>query len=163
MGLVRSTLAVWIGLAALAPGVVRAGEVSPFASFVQKGDCIPEPLDGRTGSAERGRAIVLDRTTGNCLICHMVPVASEPFQGDLGPDLSGIGARLSAAQIRLRLVDQSLLDPATLMPPYYRIDHLVRVADKYQARPILDAQQIEDVVAWLASLKDVSPDRGTSR
>jgi len=161
IGFARLALAGWIGFGALAPGQLRADEAAPLSSFIQNGDSIPEPLEGRTGDPEHGRATVLDRSTGNCLICHKVPIGSEPFQGELGPDLTGIGARLSTGQIRLRLVDLSLLDAATLMPPYYRTDHLTRVADKFQGRPILDAQQIEDVVVWLASLKEANPDRGT--
>ena len=163
MGVVRFTAAVSIGLAALTPNLVRSEEQSPLAVYTREGDSISAPLEGRIGEGNRGKAIVLDRTTGNCLICHKVPVPSEPFQGELGPDLTGIGARLTAGQIRLRLVDLSLLDPATLMPPYYRVDHLVRVSDKLKGRPILDAQQIEDVVAWLAILKDANPDGELSR
>lgn len=117
-------------------------------------DADPHPLGGLSGNAERGRAIVLDRASGNCLICHKVPVADEAFQGDLGPDLTDVGARLSAGQIRFRLVDQSRLNPDTLMPPFHRTTGLNRVADRFAGQPALSAQQIEDVVAWLATLKD---------
>lgn len=105
------------------------------------------------GDAVRGQEVVLDRATGNCVICHRVPVAGVAFQGDLGPDLAGIGDRLTAGQIRFRLVDQSRLNPSTLMPPYYRTDGLTRVAERFRGRPALSAQQIEDVVAWLVTLK----------
>ena len=100
----------------------------------------------------RGRRIVLDRETGNCLICHKVPEPAEPFQGDLGPDLSGVGTRLTAGQIRLRLVDESRLNPQTLMPPYYRVEGLSRVSARYRGKPVLTAQEIEDVVAYLGTL-----------
>ena len=123
------------------------------ANYVVAGDAILAPLDGKAGDAARGRRIVLDRAEGNCLICHKVPEPGEPFQGELGPDLTGVGARLGAGQLRLRLVDQSRLNPATIMPPYHRISGLVRVAAKWQGRPVLDAQAIEDVVAYLAQLK----------
>ena len=73
------------------------------------GDAIPAPLGGKIGDPERGRALVLDRTQGNCLICHRVPEPNEPFQGTIGPDLAGVGTRLDAGQLRLRLVDASLL------------------------------------------------------
>ena len=118
------------------------------------GDAIPLPLDGRNGDASRGRRLVLDREKGNCLICHRVPVPNEPSQGDLAPSLAGVGGRLDAGQLRYRLVDQSKLNPATLMPPYHRVDGLRRVADRYRGRPVFTAQEIEDVVAWLASLKE---------
>ena len=118
------------------------------------GDAIPDPIGGLAGDAARGRVLVLDRTVGNCLICHKVPEPSERFMGELGPDLTGVGGRLSAGQLRLRLIDQSLLNPKTLMPPYYRVDGLKRVAERYRGRPVLDAQQLEDVVAYLTSLRD---------
>lgn len=120
----RLTTAVAVSL--LAP-VVSAG---PLAPFTVAGDGIPAALEGRTGDAARGRAIVLDRAVGNCLICHAVPIPAEPFQGDLGPALDGVAARLTPAQIRLRLVDQSQLNSETIMPPYYRIDGLVRVDER---------------------------------
>ncbi len=126
-------------------------EISAYAVV---GDTIPASLDGRTGDNARGRRLVLDRETGNCLICHQVPIPSEPSQGDLAPSLAGVGSRLSAGQLRLRLVDQSKLNAATLMPAYHRINDLKRVALKYKAAPVFSAQQIEDVVAWLGTLKD---------
>ena len=125
-----------------------------IATYVTAGDAIPAPLDGLTGNPVNGRALVLDRETGNCLICHQVPIAGEPFQGDLAPTLAGVGARLTAGQIRYRLVDPSKLNPATLMPAYHRVEGLTRVAGRYRNKPVFSAQQIEDVVAWLATLKD---------
>ncbi len=140
-------------LQALYVGDVSAAEAG-VVSYAVVDDTIPAPLDRLDGNAERGRRLVLDRETGNCLICHQVPIASEPSQGDLAPSLAGVGARLTAAQIRFRLVDQSRLNPMTLMPPYHRVDGLTRVAAKFKSKPVFDAQQIEDVVAWLATLKD---------
>ncbi|MDZ4842820.1 MAG: sulfur oxidation c-type cytochrome SoxX [Hyphomicrobium aestuarii] len=117
-------------------------------------DTTRDPIEGLTGEANRGHDIVLDRATGNCLICHRVPVPGQTFPGDLGPDLAGVGSRLTPGQIRYRLVDQSRLNPDTLMPPYYRVDGLTRVAERFRGQPALSAQQIEDVVAWLATLKE---------
>jgi len=117
------------------------------------GDAIPEPLGGLQGDAARGRTLVLDRSIGNCLICHHAPEPAERFMGEIGPDLAGIGTRLTPAQIRLRVVDQSLINAKTVMPPYYRVDGLARVAERYRGKPVLDAQQVEDVVAYLASLR----------
>ncbi|WP_332686634.1 sulfur oxidation c-type cytochrome SoxX [Bosea sp. (in: a-proteobacteria)] len=116
-------------------------------------DAIPAPLGGLIGNATRGRSLVLDRTRGNCLICHRVPEPDEPFQGTIGPPLAGVGARLSAGQLRLRLVDASRLNPETVMPPYFRTEGLRDVALQYRDRPALTAQEIEDVVAYLASLR----------
>ncbi len=119
-----------------------------------RGDAIATPLTAEPGDAVRGQKLALDREIGNCLICHEVPGTRERFQGNLGPSLAGVGARLSVAQLRLRLVDQSRLNPATIMPPYYKTDGLLRVASRYAGKPVLDAQQIEDVVAYLATLRD---------
>jgi L-cysteine S-thiosulfotransferase len=144
-------------------GFARAEQAGGLAAFVREGDGIALPLDEKIGDAARGRDIVLDRAVGNCLICHHVPVEAEPFQGELGPDLGGVGSRLSAAQIRLRLVDQSLLNRETMMPPYYRVDGLKRVAEAFQGKPNLNAQQIEDVVAWLSTLKQPSSGQETRK
>ncbi|AWN50850.1 sulfur oxidation c-type cytochrome SoxX [Methylobacterium sp. 17Sr1-1] len=115
------------------------------------GDAIPLPLDGRTGDAGRGRAIATDTRKGLCPLCHTGLGGSAPA-GDLGPDLSDIGARLSEGQLRLRLVDGRVLNPATLMPSYYRTDG-TRVASAWRGRPVLEAGEIEDVIAYLLTLK----------
>lgn len=122
-------------------------------AYTVVGDAIPAPLGGRIGDPERGRALVLDRARGNCLICHRLPEPDEPFQGTIGPDLAGVGARLDAGQLRLRLVDAGLLNPRTVMPPYFRTEGLRDVAPAFRGRPALTAQEIEDVVAHLASLR----------
>ena len=90
---------------------------------------------------------------GLCLLCHSGPFPEERFQGNLAPDLTGVGARLSAAQIRLRIVDASRVNPNTIMPPYFRTENLDRVAPAYRGKTVLSVQQIEDVVAFLATLK----------
>jgi sulfur-oxidizing protein SoxX len=125
---------------------------TPVAAFAVAGDAVPEPLEGRTGDGARGRQVVLDRNHGNCLICHAVPEPSERFMGELGPDLTAVGARLTAGQLRLRLIDQSRINTATVMPPYYRVSDLTRVATRYRGKPVLTAQEVEDVVAYLAGL-----------
>ncbi|KMO29044.1 sulfur oxidation c-type cytochrome SoxX [Methylobacterium aquaticum] len=114
------------------------------------GDAIPLPLDGQTGDAARGRAIATDTRKGLCPLCHTGLGGTAPA-GDLGPDLSDVGARLSAGQLRLRLVDGRALNPATLMPSYYRVDG-IRVASAWRGRPVLEAGEIEDVIAYLVTL-----------
>jgi sulfur-oxidizing protein SoxX len=145
-------VAIVMGVAVVAASPAsRADAVVPF---IVTGDAIEAPLADRNGDAARGRAIVLDRANGNCLMCHQVPdEPGELQQGTVGPALAGIAARLSAGQIRLRLVDQSRVHPDTVMPPYHRADGLNRVAAPFRGRPYLDAQSIEDVVAYLATLR----------
>jgi sulfur-oxidizing protein SoxX len=125
----------------------------PAAAGAQQ-DSIPGSLTGRPGDAVRGRAIVANRTVGLCLLCHSAPIPEERFQGNLAPDLAGAGSRAMPGQLRLRLVDAARLNPDTIMPPYYRVDGLTRVAKNFQGKTILTAQQVEDVVAYLATLKD---------
>jgi L-cysteine S-thiosulfotransferase len=105
------------------------------------------------GDAERGRAIVASRQTGLCLLCHSGPIPEEQFQGNLAPDLRGVGARLSAEQIRQRLVDPARFNPDTIMPAYNRAEGLTRAAPPLRGKPILTAEQIDDVVAYLVTLK----------
>ena len=117
-------------------------------------DAIPQSLTGAKGDAERGRAIVANRQLGLCLLCHTGPFPEEKFQGTLAPDLQGAGARSNEGQLRLRIVDASRLNPNTIMPPYYRVDGLNRVAPAFKGKPILSAEQIEDVVAYLTTLRE---------
>jgi len=117
-------------------------------------DAAPDSLTGAKGDPARGRAIVVNRQVGLCLLCHSGPYPEEKFQGNLAPDLKGAGARWSEGQLRLRIVDASRLYPDTIMPPYYRVDGLVRVAPAFAGKPILSAEQIEDVVAYLVTLRD---------
>ena len=116
-------------------------------------DDIPASLSGAKGDAARGRAIVVNRQLGLCLLCHSGPFPEERFQGNIGPDLNGIGARLSEGQIRLRVADPGRLNPATLMPAYFRSEGLTRVAPAFEGKSMLGAEQVEDVVAFLMTLK----------
>jgi len=117
-------------------------------------DAILESLTGAKGDPARGRAIVANRQVGLCLLCHSGPFPEERFQGELAPDLKGAGARWSEGQLRLRIVDSSRINPASIMPAYHRTDGLTRVGPAFRGKPILTAEQIEDVVAYLTTLKD---------
>ena len=110
-------------------------------------------LTGAKGDPARGRTIVANRQVGLCLLCHTGPFPGGKFQGNLAPDLKGTGSRWSEGQLRLRIVDSSRLNPDTIMPPYYRVEGLVAVAPAFHGKPVLTAEQIEDVVAYLATLK----------
>jgi sulfur-oxidizing protein SoxX len=116
------------------------------------GDSIFESLSSAPGDVSRGRAIVTSRQTGLCLLCHSGPFPEERFQGNLAPELGASAARLNAPQLRARIVDASHFNPNTIMPAYYKTGHLNRVAPKFAGQPILNGQEIEDVVAFLVSL-----------
>jgi len=148
--LARSVLHIALAVALALPGAANA---QALASYKIVGDGIPASLTGAPGDAARGRALVVDRTN-TCILCHSGPFPETRFQGDLAPDLSGSGTRWSASQLRLRLVDASRLNPGTIMPSYYRIDGLDRVGRNFDGKPILSATQIEDIVAYLATLRE---------
>lgn len=115
------------------------------------GDSVPAPLSAAPGDAVRGRALLVARENANCILCHAIPEVR--FSGNLAPPLDGVGARLSAAQLRLRVADNARVNSATIMPSYYRVDGLRDVAAKYRGQTILNAQEVEDVVAYLRTLK----------
>ena len=115
-------------------------------------EAIPASLTGAKGDATRGRAIVADRQASLCLLCHSGPFPEERFQGELAPDLRN-AARLSEGEIRMRLVDPAKVNPASIMPAYYRTEGLTRVAPAFRGKTLLSAEQIEDVVAYLMTLR----------
>jgi sulfur-oxidizing protein SoxX len=124
-----------------------------LAAYRVVGDAIRDPLTHQSGDPERGRRLILDRETGDCTICHAMPLPQRQFHGNLGPPLDGVGSRYSAGQLRLRIVDPKAINPATAMPAYYKVEGLYRVLDRYRGKSILTAQQVEDVIAYLLTLK----------
>lgn len=131
----------------------QATVAAPVRPIQVVGDTVPEALTDVPGDPARGRAIVANRQLGLCLLCHTGPIPEERFQGNLAPDLAGAGQRWTRGQLRLRMVDARRLNPDTIMPSYTRTDGWVRVAPAVLATPLLGAQQVEDVVAFLASLR----------
>jgi L-cysteine S-thiosulfotransferase len=140
-------------LAAMAAALPCAAGESELRTYAVVGDAIPQSLTGMPGDVTRGRALVVDRTS-TCILCHSGPFPEQKFQGDLAPGLDGAGSRWSEGQLRLRLVDASRLNAATIMPSYYRVEGLDRVGAAWRGKPILSAEQIEDIVAYLASLRE---------
>ncbi len=144
---------------ALAPPAVPAVSTQPSDTgttpvpYRVNGDAIDAPLTATPGDAARGRAIVANRRVGLCLLCHAGPIPEERFQGNLAPNLAGSGSRASTGQLRLRLVDARRINPDSIMPAYYRTEGLALVPPALRGKPILDAQQIEDVVAYLHTLE----------
>ena len=142
--------------AALCAGALLAWPLAASSQVVPyevRGDAIETPLAAEPGDPAQGRAIVADRRVGLCLLCHSGPFPEEAFQGNLAPSLAGAGARWSTGQLRLRIVDARQLNPASLMPPYHRVARQQQVGRAWEGRPVLTAQQVEHVVAFLATLK----------
>lgn len=138
-------------LAVALAGPALSQELRPYKIV---GGEIPVSLTGRAGDAKKGRAIVATRTQGLCLLCHSGPIAEERLQGTLAPTLAGAGLRSTEGQLRLRIVDASRINPDTIMPSYYRVEGLERVSKPFAGRPILTAEEIEDVVAYLLTLRE---------
>lgn len=138
-------------MALAASGASAQEALKPYAVV---GDAIPVSLTGAPGDAARGRAIVGNRQVGLCLLCHSGPFPEERFQGELAPDLRGAGSRWDEGQLRLRIVNSSHLNRDSIMPPYYRVDGLQRVAPNFRGKSVLTAEQIEDVLAFLKTLRE---------
>ena len=137
------------GVLALCLGTAFAADAPPVLAVDQE----PASLTGTKGDPARGRTIVASRQVGLCLLCHSGPFPEERLQGNLAPDLAGVGARFTEGQIRLRIVDSAKINPQSIMPAYYRSEGLARVAPAFRGKTVLSAEQIEDIVAYLATLK----------
>jgi sulfur-oxidizing protein SoxX len=129
------------------------GGAQELRSYAVIGDAISQSLTDTAGDVTRGRALVVERSS-TCILCHSGPFPEQKFQGDLAPDLAASASRWSEGQLRLRLVDAARLNAATIMPSYYRVDGLVRVGANWRGKPILSAEQIEDMVAYLVTLRE---------
>ncbi|MGE0079851.1 MAG: sulfur oxidation c-type cytochrome SoxX [Thiohalomonadaceae bacterium] len=148
MGVGYLRCAWMIGLAA-----ANTSFAGDYVSWRAEGLAIEQPLAGLRGDPARGRAVVIARDRGNCLACHMLPIPEEPAHGTVGPPLMGVGARLSAAELRLRVVDEKQVNPESIMPSFYlHPSHLHRPRPD-MAGTILTAQEVEDVVAYLSTLR----------
>lgn len=143
-----------IGLALLLAACGPAPEQNEL-TYTVTGDAIPDPLTTTPGDVQRGKAIFTTREAGHCVLCHQVTGLDVPFQGDVGPALTEVGQRLTAGQLRLRIVDYQQVRPGTLMPSYYRVDGLHQVEGAYAGAPILTAQAVEDLIAYLSTLPEV--------
>ena len=113
-------------------------------------DTLDAPL-APPGDAVRGREVFVSREAGHCVLCHSMPGVN--VAGDVGPPLAGVGARLTAGQIRLRIADITRVNPRATMPTFHRLENLTRVAPQYAGKPVLDGQQVEDLVAFLGMLR----------
>jgi sulfur-oxidizing protein SoxX len=142
------------GSVVLLVALLLAGCATPGGTLrydLQQGE-IRAPLAAAAPDAERGRKVLVSRES-NCILCHAVPETGERFFGNLAPPLSGVGKRLNAAQLRARIVDPQFFNKDSIMPAYYRVDGLNRVAENLRGKPVLSAEQIEDVIAYLQTLQ----------
>lgn len=146
-GICCSIIGVWCAPSAMSH--VNAHE----SRSVQTG--VPMPLTDRLGDPRRGKAVAVNSDRGNCIICHKMPIPDIPPEafGDLGPPLDGVGDRLSVPELRQRIIDARQINPDTIMPPYHSIEELHRVQRRDVGRPILSAQDVEDLIAYLATLR----------
>ncbi len=150
-------------LATLAVSATFAVALSAFASAaapvelvkyeIKDGTSIPKSLTGKAGDAKKGREIAIHRKKGNCLACHSLPIPEQSFHGDVGPDLQGVAGRYSEGELRLRLVNAKAVNEDTIMPAFYKKDGLNRVMKKFEGKTVLSAQDVEDIVAYLMTLK----------
>lgn len=147
----RRALSAALASVLLAVPCAAHSQIRPYAVV---GDTIPNSLTGAPGDPARGRAIVANRAAGLCLLCHSGPVPEERFQGTIAPTLAGAGSRWTTGQLRLRMVVPARLNADTIMPAYYRVEGLARVGRSFVGKPVLSAEQLEDVVAYLATLKE---------
>jgi len=146
--------ALIVGLGWAANGVPAWSAEPPLVAYRIDNGEIRAPLTPEPGDAARGREAVLSRDAGNCFLCHTVPDAGATPLGNIGPPLAGVGKRLNASQLRLRLVDSTRINPQSVMPAYYRTEGLNQVASAYRGKPLLTVQQIEDVIVYLQTLRD---------
>jgi len=129
-----------------------AGETVAYE--IVDGSSIPKSLTGEAGDPAKGREVAIDRKLGNCLACHTLPIPEQAFHGETGPDLNGVADRYSEGELRLRLVDAKVVNEATMMPSFYEMKRLHRVAKGFEGKSVLTAEQVEDVVAYLMTLKE---------
>lgn len=140
--------------AAFALPLDNAGAQELVKFSVKNGESIEQSLTGNSGDPAAGRKSAINTKQGNCLACHAMPVPEQPFHGEVGPDLNGVGSRYSEGELRLRVVNAKILNPDTIMPAFYRNSGLHRVMKKFQGKTILTPQEVEDIVAYLMTLKE---------
>jgi len=152
----RRAIAGAFAAAVLVAGTARADAIpgSALTPYVVTEDAITEPLAGQRGDPALGQVLMGERHRSLCILCHALPSGAAQLQGTLAPSLAGIGARLSEGQIRLRIVDMKRLNPSSIMPSYYSLHRGTRTAPAWQNKPVLEAAEIERLVAYLVTLKE---------
>jgi sulfur-oxidizing protein SoxX len=137
-------------------GYFKTFEIAALARGTSPSEAsgVTRSLTGALGDPQRGRATMINPDKGNCIACHRIAALSaEPAHGDLGPTLNNIASRYTEAQLRQLVINAQSLYPNTIMPAYHIADGLERVASAYAGKPILSADEVEDVVAFLKTLR----------
>jgi len=148
-------LASALAITAILGTTAVTAQAGGLADYMILNNEIPEYLSGTApGDAKRGKKLAVHRKKGNCLACHQMPIPEEQDHGLTGPTLDGVGSRMTEGELRLRLIDPKRVNEDTMMPAFYKIDGLHRVLKKFKGKPILKAQEIEDIVAYMMTLKD---------
>ncbi|MEK9672584.1 MAG: sulfur oxidation c-type cytochrome SoxX [Rhodospirillaceae bacterium] len=141
---------------AVAAGHAKMGDKKEMKTIEYKvvdKSSIPASLTGKPGDPANGKKVVIDRKKGNCLACHVMPIPEQAYHGNIGPELNGVGKRYSAGELRLRIVNPKVINSETIMPAFYKNDGFHRVLKKFKGKTIISAQDVEDVVAYLMTLK----------
>lgn len=156
MRLTLAIAALLLATSSLSDAIAQATEIREpgLIPYAVKDYAIEQSLTGKPGDAAKGRALAVTSGQGNCVICHKLPIPEVAFRiGNVGPDLTEVGGRLTPGEIRMRIVNPKLLNEETIMPAYYRVSGLNRVAPNFANKPMLSPEQVEDLVAYLSSLK----------
>jgi len=148
------TLAIAAMGVALSLAVIGNEAAAELVKYkVVKGESIPKSLTAKPGDAKKGRSLAINRKKGNCLACHTLPIPEQPFHGNIGTDLNGVASRMSEGEMRLRIVDPKVVNPDTIMPSFYRTAGFHRVLKKWKGKTVIGAQDVEDIIAYLKTLK----------
>lgn len=152
--MVTRTLAIAACGIAFAASLSLPVSAAGLVKYEVKDDAIAVSLTGKAGNAENGRKLAINRKKGNCLACHVMPIPEQAFHGDIGPDLTGVGSRYNEGELRLRVVDSKIINEDTIMPAFYRDSGFNRVHKNFKGKSVLSAEEVEDIVAYLVTLKE---------
>ena len=141
---------------ALAASAAQAEMVAPEAVKVGEYGVVEASLTGGAGDADSGRKIFYNKKLGNCLACHAnTDLKDQQWHGNVGPEMDGVADRYNEAELRGIIVNsKAVFGEQTVMPAFYRTDHAPRARKEFEGKPILTAEQVEDVIAYLKTLKE---------